>query len=159
MPEGDTIFRAARTLHKALAGKKVTRFDSVLPHLCRVDVDAPIRGRTVESVSAAGKWNLIRFSGDLILVTHMRMSGSWHIYRPGERWRKRSTHMRIVIETQDFVAVAFDVPVAEFHTERSLARHRHITRLGPDPLGEDFDEEQAIVAFASAVRRKSVRRC
>ena len=144
MPEGDTIFRAARTLHKALAGKTVTRFESVLPGLCRVDVEAPIRGRTVESVSAAGKWNLMRLSGDLILVTHMRMRGSWHIYRTGERWRKRRTHMRIVIETRDFVAVAFDVPVAEFHTGRSLARHRHITRLGPDPLGEGFDEREAI---------------
>lgn len=144
MPEGDTIFRSAHTLHRALAGKTVTRFESVLPHLCRIDMDAPIRGRTVESVSAVGKWSLMRFSGDLILVTHMRMNGTWHIYRPGERWRKGRTHMRIVIETGDLVAVAFDVPVAEFHTERSLARHQKITALGPDPLTARFDGEEVV---------------
>ncbi len=144
MPEGDTIFRAARTLQRALAGKTVTRFESVLPRLCRIDVDTPIRGRTIESVSAVGKWNLMRFSGDLILVTHMRMNGSWHIYRSGERWRKSRSHVRIVIETPDFVAVAFDVPVAEFHTERSLARHLRITALGPDLLAAGFDEKEAV---------------
>jgi len=45
----------------------------------------------VEKVESRGKWLLIHFSGDLILVTHMRMSGSWHIYRAGERWHRRST--------------------------------------------------------------------
>src|SRR2546422_678539 len=55
MPEGDTIFRAARTLHRALAGKVVTRFESVFPALTRVADDHPIVGRTIESVAARGK--------------------------------------------------------------------------------------------------------
>lgn len=88
MPEGDTIFRAARTLHRALAGQSVTRFETVLPHLSRVDQDAPLAGRLVEGVEARGKWMLVRFSGDLVLLTHMRMNGSWHIYRHGEAWRR-----------------------------------------------------------------------
>ena len=85
MPEGDTIFRAARTLHRALGGRVVTAFDSVYPALTRVHDDAPITGRTVERVWSQGKHLLIAFSGDLVLRTHMRMNGSWHIYRPGER--------------------------------------------------------------------------
>src|SRR3984893_4418833 len=123
MPEGDTIFRAARTLNKALGGKRVTGFESVLAQLCRVDTDAPIKGRTVQSVSSVGKWMLMHFSGDLILVTHMLMSGSWHIYRPGERWRRPRRDMRVVIATEDFEAVGFNVPVAKFYTERTLARN------------------------------------
>src|ERR671916_2056392 len=109
MPEGDTIFRAARTLHRALAGHVVTRFESVFPHLTRVHEDTPITGRTMERVDARGKHLLMHFSGDLILRTHMRMSGSWHIYRPGERWRLRRDAMRIRLDTAAWVAVAFNV--------------------------------------------------
>ena len=86
MPEGDTIVRAARTLHRALAGRTVTRFESVYPALTRVDAAAPLVGRSIESVASRGKHMLMAFSGALTLHTHMRMNGSWHIYRGGERW-------------------------------------------------------------------------
>ena len=151
MPEGDTILRAARTLHRALAGHAVTRFESVLPALTRVDHDTPIVGRTVESVAAAGKNLLMRFSAPpqasgapLVLRTHMRMHGSWHVYRPGERWQRRALDMRIVVGTRDFVAVGFNVPIAELHTERSLTRARGLHGLGPDLLAPDFDEAEAV---------------
>ena len=144
MPEGDTLFRMARTLQRAIGGQIVTRFETVLPKLARVDDDAPLAGRTIECVESEGKWLLMRFSGDLILLTHMLMSGSWHIYRPGERWQRGRQHMRIVIETPRMVAVAFNVPVAEFHTGDSLARRVGFNRLGPAVLGEDFDAESAV---------------
>ena len=48
----------------------------------------PLTGRTIERVDARGKHLLMWFSGDLVLRTHMRMHGSWHIYRPGERWQR-----------------------------------------------------------------------
>ncbi len=143
MPEGDTIFRAARTLQLALAGKIVTRFETVLPQLSRIDEDHPLAGRTIESVSAQGKWMLMRFSGDLTLLTHMLMNGSWHIYRPGESWRKRRVHMRILVETKTIVAIGFDIPIAEFHTAQTLARHPSLRRLGPDVLSERFDPQVA----------------
>ena len=54
MPEGDTIFRAARTLHRTLAGKPVVRFESMLPALTRVHVDTPLTSQTIDSVSASG---------------------------------------------------------------------------------------------------------
>lgn len=144
MPEGDTIFRAARTLKAALAGTTVTRFETVLPHLARVHEDTPITGRLIEDVTSHGKWMQMRFSGDLILLTHMLMSGSWHIYRPGEQWQRRRDDMRIVIGTESIEAVAFKVPVAEFHTAASLARRPGFSQLGPDVLGAEFSEEEAI---------------
>src|SRR3982750_3203650 len=101
MPEGDTIFRAARTLHRALAGQVVTRFETQLAQLSRVDYDTPIAGRTVERVDAAGKWLRIYFSEDLILLTHMLMSGSWHIYRPGESWQRGRMQMRVAVYTKE----------------------------------------------------------
>lgn len=149
MPEGDTIFRAARTLHRALAGQTVTRFETVLPKLERIHYDTPLPGRTVDSVEARGKWLLMHFSGDLILLTHMLMSGSWHIYRPGEKWQRHRSHMRIVIETPQMLAVAFNVPVAEFHTTATLARREGFNRLGPAPLAPDFSPAVAIANLAA----------
>src|SRR5687767_7296221 len=102
MPEGDTILRAARTLHQALAGRRVTGFTSVCPQRSRIDHDAPLSGRTIERVNTAGKHLLMWCSGDLVLRTHMRMHGSWHVYRPGERWQRPGHDMRITIETPDF---------------------------------------------------------
>jgi endonuclease-8 len=144
MPEGDTIFRAARTLHRALAGHIVTRFESVYPQLTRVDVDTPIAGRTVDAVESRGKHLLMRFSGDLVLRTHMRMSGSWHIYRHGERWQRPGRDMRIVLETADFVSVGFNIPVAEFDTPHTLERHASLGSLGPDLLAPTFEAADAL---------------
>ena len=144
MPEGDTIHRAARTLHAALAGCVITRFTTVLAQLARVDDQSPVAGRTVERVHAAGKNLIMELSGDLHLHTHMRMHGTWHVYRPGERWRKPHRDMRIVLETDAWVAVAFTVPVAEFHDAHSLARDEDLRRIGPDLLGETFDADEAL---------------
>jgi endonuclease-8 len=144
MPEGDTIYRAASTLHKALAGRVVTRFETVYPALARVDEDAPLAGRTIDKVEAAGKHLLMHFSGDLHLRTHMRMHGSWHLYKPGEAWRMPRSEMRLVIETDAWVAVGFHVPVAEFHTSETLARQEDLRLIGPDFLGEEFDFDEAM---------------
>jgi endonuclease VIII len=149
MPEGDTIYRAARALQKAIGGKVVTGFETGLAKLARVNDDAPLVGRTVEKVESRGKWCLIFFSGDLILVTHMLMSGSWHLYRTGERWRMGRSKMRVVIRTADWEAVAFHVPIAEFYTERSLARSSQVPKLGPDILSEEFTVEGGVARLAA----------
>jgi len=144
VPEGDTIFRAARTLHRALAGRVVTRFESAYPALTRVEVDHSISGRTIEAVSSRGKHLLISFSGGPVLRTHMRMNGSWHVYRPGERWRRPRRDMRIVVATDRYEAVGFNIPVAEFLDARAEARQEDLRELGPDLLGESFDEAEAL---------------
>ena len=150
MPEGDTIFRAARTLHRALAGQIVDRFESVYPALNRINDDHPLRGRTVESVTSVGKHLLIAFSGDFVLHTHMRMNGSWHIYRPGERWQRAVREMRVLVATSDFVAVGFNIPVAELLSQADVARHPQLGRLGPDVAHETFDRELVLARMRAA---------
>jgi endonuclease VIII len=148
MPEGDAIFRAARTLHRALAGQTIHRFETGLAQLAQVDRDQPMAGRSVECVEAVGKHCLMTFSGGLVLRTHMRMNGSWHLYRPGEQWQMPARRMRILIETADWVAVAFNVYVAEFIRAEQLGRHRPLATLGPDLLG-DFDPDAALARVRS----------
>ena len=181
VPEGDTIYRAARTLNRALAGDVVTRFESVFPALTRIDVDHPLASRTIEGVAANGKHLLMRFSGDLVLRTHMRMNGSWHIYRPGERWQRPRRDMRILVATERFEAVGFNIPVAEFFILRPLrpdargvepaaerwrneaslseapegtaamprrrAPSEDLRKMGPDLLGDSFDDAEALRRF------------
>ena len=144
MPEGDTIFRTSRTLHRALAGRIVVRFESVYPALTRVDHDRPLRGRTVESVASRGKHVLMTFSGDLILHTHMRMNGSWYIYRADERWQRPRRDMRLLVETDAYVAVGFNVPTAEFLSASELKRHPAIRLLGPDLADPSFDRAEVL---------------
>lgn len=149
MPEGDTIYRAARALAKALEGKTVTGFETGLAPLARVNDDTPLVGRVIERVEPRGKWCLIYFSGDLILVTHMLMSGSWHLYRTGEKWWMGRSRMRVAMSVEGFQAVAFNVPIAEFHTARSLERHSQIPKLGIDVLSEDYSVEGGVAALAA----------
>ena len=144
MPEGDTIFRTAQALHRHLAGRIVTRFESVYPALTRIDHDRPIVGRTVEGVTSRGKHILMTFSGDLVLHTHMRMNGSWHGYPPGAAWRLPARDMRVLVATKEFVAVGFNVPVAELLTARELIRHEALRELGPDLLDVSFDAAAAL---------------
>jgi endonuclease VIII len=153
MPEGDTIFRAARSLHRVLSGHVVTRFETAYAHLDRVNVDTPIVGRTIDNCHSVGKHLLIVFSGDLILRTHMRMNGSWHLYRHGERWWRGEHAMRIRIDTAEWVAVAFNVPVAEFVTPAQLEKRGPIAELGPDLLGETFDRDEAIRRIVASGHR------
>ncbi len=138
MPEGDTIYRAARAMQRVLGGAAVTGFETGLAKLASVNDQSPVAGRVVEKVESRGKWLLVWFSGDLILVTHMLMSGSWHLYRTGERWRNRRDRMRVVLRTAEWEAVAFNVPIAEFHTARTLERYSQIPKLGPDLLSDEY---------------------
>src|SRR3954468_13350190 len=149
MPEGDSIFRTAQALHRHLAGRIVTRFESVFPALTRIDHDRQIAGRTVEGVTSRGKHILMAFSGNLVLHTHMRMNGSWHGYPPGAPWKRPARDMRVLVATAEFVAVGFNVPVAELLTARDLQRHDALRDLGPDLLDASCD------AGAAALRARA----
>jgi endonuclease VIII len=154
MPEGDTIFRTARALTRAIVGKTVTRFESAYAQLVSANDNDPFVGQTIAHIEARGKWLLIHFSGNdktgndktggSILATHMLMSGSWHIYRPGEAWQDKPGNARIIIETADFVAVGFRIPLARLHTEQSLVRDRKIPRSDQDVLSASFDAAKAV---------------
>ncbi len=144
MPEGDTIYRTARALGRALTGKRITRFHTEYAQVARADDDAPFPGQTVELIEARGKWLLMHFSSGAILGTHMLMSGSWHIYRHGERWQESRANLRILLETEDFVVAAFRVPVAKLFTAESLRREGRIPPSEADVLRPDFDAAAAV---------------
>jgi endonuclease VIII len=136
VPEGDTLHRTADGLRPYLVGRPVTAARSGGPGA--VPQTARLVGSTVTAVEAIGKNLLIRFDNGLELRTHLRMNGSWHRYRPGERWRRPPARARLVLEVPGAVAVCFDAPVVELFETRAEGLHAALARLGPDLLAEDF---------------------
>jgi endonuclease VIII len=145
MPEGDTLFRTAAGLRPHLVGRAVTAARAVRPG---PQIERVV-GSTVDAVESHGKNLVIRFDNGLELRTHMRMNGSWHRYRPGERWRRPPGRARVVLEVPGAVAVCFDAPVVELFEQRAEAIHPTLSRLGPDLLDPAFGEAEA----AEALRR------
>jgi endonuclease-8 len=144
MPEGDTLRRVADRLRPALAGKPLARFEAP-----RLRGDRPAPGDTIDAVVARGKHLLIEFGGGLTLRTHLRMAGSWHLYRTGERWRKPHYLARAVVETGDgWCAVCFSAPVVEtFH--RRAGEPPALARLGPDLADPDPDLDAVVERLAA----------
>jgi endonuclease VIII len=145
MPEGDTIFRTAEVLRATLLHRRITGARAqprpglrIVPDLSR------LIGATVAGVEARGKHLLIGFDNGLTLRSHLRMSGSWHRYRPGERWRRPMRQASAVLETAEAVAVAFNTPVVELLTDAELRRSAPLNELGPDLLGRTFDIDEAL---------------
>jgi endonuclease-8 len=134
VPEGDTIHRTASALRTALVGKAMVRFDAP-----RLVGPVPRAGRLIERVESHGKHLEIGWDDGLVLHTHMRMTGSWHLYRTGERWRRPYRQLRASIETAEWVAVCFNAPIVETYREHGRYRHPGLGRLGPDLCRADAD--------------------
>ena len=141
MPEGDTLYRTAAGLRPYLVGRDVraarAQGPGPVPQVQRVV------GKRIDAVESQGKNLLIRFDGGLQIRTHLRMNGSWHRYRPGERWRRPPGRARLVLEVDGAVAVCFDAPVVELFETRTEHLHPSLSNLGPDLLAPDFDAAEA----------------
>ncbi|WP_327432166.1 Fpg/Nei family DNA glycosylase [Streptomyces sp. NBC_01236] len=139
MPEGDTVWQAARRLHIALAGKVLTRSDLRVPKYATAD----LTGRTVLDVTPRGKHLLARIEGGVTLHSHLRMDGSWKVYANGQRWSGGPTHqIRAILGTADRTAVGYRLPVPELL--RTTDEGRAVGHLGPDLLGPDWNPDKAL---------------
>ena len=139
MPEGDTIHRTANSLRAVLVGQPLVRFEAR-----RGAVPAPPAGTVIDAVDAVGKHLLIRFANGTTLRTHMRMTGSWHVYRTGERWRKPAHLARAVLEINGWTAVCFAAPVVEL--EGAARTASNVAHLGPDLTGADVTDDDIALA-------------
>jgi endonuclease-8 len=146
VPEGDTIWRSAGRLHQLLAGRVVTRFSSTLPVVAAEARRYRIAGSAVAAVEARGKHLLMRFATapPVALHTHMGMTGSWHLYRPGSRWRQPAHLARVVVETAEAVAVCFSPPTVRWLREGEEAALPALAGLGPDVMAPGFDAAEAV---------------
>ncbi|HEY5628510.1 MAG TPA: DNA-formamidopyrimidine glycosylase family protein [Candidatus Limnocylindrales bacterium] len=152
MPEGDTLARTAAGLRPWLVGRPVLAARTGGPGAVpRVE---SVVGATVTAVESIGKNLVIRLDNGLELRTHLRMQGSWHRYRPGERWRRPPARARLVLEVEGSVAVCFDAPVVELFEQRAEPVHPSLSRLGPDLLAPDTDIAEALRRLRDPARAR-----
>ena len=149
MPEGDTLYRAARRL-QPLVGQTATIEGTAR---AAQEWSGRLSGRRITSVYSRGKHLVIVFEGNLAVRTHLGMTGVWHLYRAGERWRKTPGKARLVVSTDDHVAVCFAAPDVWAGPQHEI--EAGIAHLGPDLLADEFDPAEA-AGRASASPAESV---
>jgi endonuclease-8 len=142
MPEGDTVYLTAKNLDVALSGAVLTRCDIRVPEFATVDLS----GETVHDVASRGKHLLIRV-GEVSIHSHLKMEGSWHLYRHGSPWRRPAFQARAVLETADWVAVGFELGLLEIVPVQQEAEL--LAYLGPDLLARDWDPAEAVRRLAA----------
>jgi len=148
MPEGDTIHRTATRLQAALANRQLSAAHG------RDELGlARLVGCTVTAVEARGKHLLIHASGSWTLHSHMGMTGSWHLYRPGEAWQKPAHRAHAVLETAELLAICFTPKSIELLSATGLRRHEYLGQLGPDILVAPLPMEEILKRFRQHAAR------
>lgn len=146
MPEGDTIHRTAAALREALVGDLLVRTE-----VARAVGPTPSPGARVTAVEARGKHLLVHLDTGLVVHTHLRMTGSWRLIAPGQRWPKPAQRARVVLATARITAVCFSAPVVEVLDRDAVRRHPALRRLGPDLLEPTADLDEVLVRTARLV--------
>ena len=141
MPEGDTVWLTADNLNKAIGGQVLTGCDVRVPAFATVD----LTGEVVHDVQSRGK-HLLHHVGDLTIHTHLKMEGSWHLYRHGTPWRRPAHQARIILSTADWVTVGFSLGIVEIVP--TTDEDDVVGYLGPDLLG-DFDATVALARLTA----------
>ena len=154
MPEGDTIHHAARRMREVLLDRVPDEITAPAPRHRWERWPERLGGRAVRAVDAHGKHLFLRFEGGLTLHSHLRMTGAWAVYGPGVRWRRSPRRAWLVLRTGDHHVVQFDGPVLELLTDSRTRFDHRLSALGPDVLGEHFDE----AAYLRRLREDDPRR-
>lgn len=147
MPEGDTVWRTARALGTALLGSTLIRTDFRVPTLAEVN----LTGEQVTGSEARGKHLLLRIGENHVLHTHLKMEGSWHLYRPETRWQRPPAQARVILQTPRWIAVGFSLGVVELWS--SGTEEQHLAYLGPDLLGPGWDVDEAMTRLLATPQR------
>lgn len=140
MPEGDTILRAANRIRPVLEGIVPDEIVTPQPRHARDRWSERLDGRKVERVETHGKHLFLHFEGDLVLHSHLRMTGAWAVYRHGARWRRAPRRAWLVLRARGQEVVEFDGPVLELLTAGRTRFDQRLAALGPDVLAAEFDE-------------------
>jgi endonuclease-8 len=153
MAEGDTILRAKQRLAEALVGQAiVVATPNPRGRAARVD---RLDGRTLAGIGAHGKHLLFDF-GDLVLHSHLGMSGGWHVYDRGARWRRPRSSAWLVLSGERREAVQFGGPTLRVLPAGRVAIDSQLARLGPDILADDLDLDAVVAGFRAADQTRTV---
>ncbi len=149
MPEGDTIAYAAKRMRPVLEGHVPDVIRTPHPRHARDCWPERLGGRAVTEIGTHGKHLFLRFEGDFVIHSHLRMTGTWGIYAPGHRWGRSPRLAWLVLERAGHHVVQFNGPVLELLTESRTRFDQRLAALGPDILAPDFDAARFLARLRS----------
>jgi endonuclease-8 len=142
MPEGDTIHHAANRMRPVLVGRVPDELATPHPRFGADRWPEKLAGRAIEAVDAHGKHLFLRFEGERVIHSHLRMTGAWGVYRAGQRWSRSPRRAWLVLRAAGHEVVQFDGPVLELMTASRTRFDQRIAGLGPDILAPELDERR-----------------
>ena len=170
MPELPEVETVRRGLEQAMAGQRfakveVRRGDLRWP--LPKDFAQRLKGVTVTGLGRRAKYLLVDLSSGDVLVMHLGMSGSFHVFRQQDdrlgRYHhhrdRQAAHDHVVFHMSSGARVSFNDP-RRFGSMKLVPRENLDTEpllnaLGPEPLGNEFDA--AMLARACRGKKTSLK--
>lgn len=144
MPELPEVETVRRGLAPVLEGAVIARACAYRPDLrfpLPPDLARQLTGRQIISVERRAKYLLIRLSGDMILLSHLGMSGRYRIFDAAPPPLEKHDHVELVTEAG--VTVRYNDPrrfgFIDLFAADDLATHKLLAGIGPEPLSNAFD--------------------
>lgn len=152
MPELPEVETVVRGLRPHLEGRRLAR---VLQR--RADLRFPLpenfaarlEGRRVLSIDRRAKYILVRLDGEETLLCHLGMSGRMVLARSNGAPLERHDHVVFQVETGEEIRFndARRFGMMDLVTSDTLASHKLLCGLGPEPLGNRFDGKTLAAAL------------
>jgi formamidopyrimidine-DNA glycosylase len=158
LPEVETVRRglAVRIIGRRIQRVEVRRSDLRIP--LPIDFADRLAGRQIETIDRRAKYLLLRLDDGQVLVVHLGMSGRL-VLADRSSARQAGPHEHIVIQVGDDLEICFDdhrrFGLMALIPENELQTHALFARLGPEPLGPDFNG--AVLAAALSGRRTPIK--
>ena len=139
MPEGPEIRRAADQIARAIAQRPVTEvwfaFDQLKPY------EEKLKGQIITAVQPRGKALLTRFENGLNIYSHNQLYGQWMI-RKAYHYPETNRQLRLAIHNDQKSALLYSASEIEVLSDRGVAQHPFLNRIGPDVLDPTTTVEQ-----------------
>jgi endonuclease-8 len=149
LPEGDTIAWAANRIRPVLEGRVPEEILTPQPRHALDRWPDRLAGRTIRSIDTHGKHLFLRFDNDLVIHSHLGMSGVWDVYGPGRRWGRSPRRAWLVLRCAGYEVVQFDGPLLALISEGRTRFDQRLAALGPDVLAGEFDRERFLARLRS----------
>jgi formamidopyrimidine-DNA glycosylase len=154
MPELPEVETVRRGLEQAMQGERITRVEVRRGDLrwpLAKDFAQRVQGKTVTGLGRRAKYLLVDLSSGDVLLMHLGMSGSFHVFvgndkQLGRYYHERTNHLahdHVVFHLASGATVTFNDP-RRFGSMKLVPRvgldaEPLLRGLGPEPLGNAFD--------------------
>ena len=160
MPELPEVESVRRQLEPVMMGARIVDVE-----LRRPDLRAPfpprfkarLSGQTIRSVGRRAKYLLLELSSGEMLIMHLGMSGAFYVEPAAtalDDEPRLTLHDHVVFRLEPAAVVTFNDPrrfgFMDLLSAADVRVHPVLSRLGPEPLSDEFDA----VALATACRGK-----